>query len=100
LIASLAAGGGSALIVRAVPGFAVPGAIGALVRILTSSLVFVILYLAAIILLHGSFAPLYQFAGLLREMGPRRSSANLKEHDALFNNGESVGSADPAVEMG
>src|ERR1019366_7418565 len=45
-----------------------PGAAGALVRIVTVALLFGILYLGTVILLHRGFAPLLQVAGLLKEM--------------------------------
>ena len=45
-----------------------PGAAGALARIVTVALLFGILYLGTVILLHRGFAPVLQVAGLLREM--------------------------------
>jgi hypothetical protein len=42
----------------------------ALARIVTVSLLFGALYLAAVIVLHWSFAPIHQIARLLRDMLP------------------------------
>ncbi len=71
LVASAISGGACALIVRHIPSLvAEPGAIGALMRIVTTSLMFSVLYAGAVILLHGGYAPLSQFGGLLREMSP------------------------------
>ena len=71
LVASLMAGCTCALILRAMPSMmAAPGWFGALARIVTMSIIFGILYIGAVILLHGGCAPLRQFAGHLREMIP------------------------------
>lgn len=71
LLASALAGGVCYLIVQRIPWLiAVPGAIGAFARIAATSLLFLALYAGAVILLHGGYAPLKQFAGLLREMSP------------------------------
>jgi PST family polysaccharide transporter len=80
LLASLLAGGASVVISRQLPSFvAASGSIVALAHIAMISTLFGILYLGAVILLHRGCAPLYQVAGLLREMLPRgrvlRSSA-------------------------
>ncbi len=73
ILAAALAGGGSAMILRGVPFFAmVPGPVGAFTRIVSDSLLFGALYLAAVALLHGSFQPLLQFQGLLLEMLPWR----------------------------
>ncbi len=73
LVASLLAGLGTFLMVRSIPTFsAVSPAGNAAMHVGTTSFVFAILYLGAVILLHGSCGPLYQFAGLLREMVPSR----------------------------
>lgn len=71
LVASLVAGCASALIIREIPSLiAASGAVGALARIVATSLVFGTLYIGAVIVLYGGGTPLYQFAGLLREMVP------------------------------
>ncbi len=53
-----------------------PGVGGAAARIAMVSLLFGALYVSAVILLHRGYAPLYQIAGLVREMIP---SARLPE---------------------
>jgi PST family polysaccharide transporter len=80
LVASLLAGGASVVISRQfLSVVAASGSIVALAHIAMISALFGILYLGAVILLHRGCAPLYQVAGLLREMLPRgrvlRSSA-------------------------
>ena len=70
IVASLLAGWACTAIFRVAPSFAgLPGVGGALVRILTTSVLFLVLYLAAVIFLHQGRAPLYQVAGLLADMG-------------------------------
>ena len=69
VVASTLAGCACAGITPILPPFlAAPGAVGALARVMAISLLFVALYLAAVILLHQGFGPLYKVAGLLREM--------------------------------
>jgi len=71
LLASLLAGCASAAIIREIPSLVVaPGILGALARIVTISLLFSILYLGAVIFLHGGPDPLYRFARLLPDMLP------------------------------
>lgn len=71
LVASLLAGCACAAIIREIPSLlGAAGAVGALARIVTTSLLFATLYLGAIILLHQGCAPLDQMAGLVREMIP------------------------------
>ena len=71
IVASLLAGFASAGIMQGIPPFVgMPGAVEAFARIVMASLLFGALYLGAVILLHGGSAPLYQVAGLLREMLP------------------------------
>jgi len=68
-LASLLAGCTSAVILRNLPVLTeAPGAIGAAARVVIGSLLCGALYLAAVVMLHRELAPLYQFAGLLREM--------------------------------
>ncbi len=83
ILASLVAGCASALILQTIPSLkTVPGAAGALARILTTSLLFETLYVGGVILLHGGCAPLYHLAGLVREMIPfdklRKSSPSTR----------------------
>ncbi len=71
LFASLLAGCASALVVREIPFyFAGGGTLHALVRIVSISLLFVVLYLGSVILMHRGCAPLYQVSKLLRDMVP------------------------------
>jgi O-antigen/teichoic acid export membrane protein len=61
----------SAMVIRLFPFLgALPGAAGALARIVAISSLFGVLYLSAVVLLHGSWSPLYQVARLVREMLP------------------------------
>jgi O-antigen/teichoic acid export membrane protein len=72
-LASLLAAWASIGVIRMIPLFstALPEPVAVLVRIVLTSLLFAALYLGAIILLHRGYAPLQQFAALLREMVPR-----------------------------
>jgi PST family polysaccharide transporter len=78
LLASLLAGGASALVIHEIhPLVAAPGIPGALARVVATSVLFLVLYLAAIIGLHGGPDPLYRFARLLPEMLPWAKSRQL-----------------------
>jgi len=69
LAASLMAGAATALIIRQSSFLlAAAGAAGSAIRIVIISLLFGALYLAAIVLLHRSLAPIHQVVRLLREM--------------------------------
>lgn len=69
LLASLLAGAACAMIIREIPSLAaLPHWTGALTRIITTCFVFVALYLGSVTLVHGGYAPLRQFGGVLREM--------------------------------
>jgi O-antigen/teichoic acid export membrane protein len=71
VLASALAGCASAAIIREIsPLVVAPGLLGALARIVTTSLLFSVLYIAAVIFLHGGPDPLYRFARLLPEMLP------------------------------
>ena len=73
LLASLLAGGTAALVLQGLPTLlAAPGALGAALRIGVTSVLFGILYLGSVILLYWGCTPLYQLAGLVREMAPWR----------------------------
>jgi O-antigen/teichoic acid export membrane protein len=73
IVAALFAGAASAMTLKGVPLFTgTPGPVGALIRIVTDSLLFGALYLAAVAVLHGGVAPLLQFGGLLLDMLPWR----------------------------
>jgi PST family polysaccharide transporter len=87
IVAALLGGCACFLIVRQFPFLvASPGALGAFYRIVANSVLFGALYLGAVVLLHGGWAPLSQFYGLLREVAPwekfmKRSSAVSREND-------------------
>jgi O-antigen/teichoic acid export membrane protein len=71
VLASLLAGCASSAIIRQIPSLiTAPGAIGAAVRLVTISSLFTVLYLGAVILLHGGCDPLYRFATLLPDIVP------------------------------
>ena len=71
--ASLLAGLATAAIIRGTPIPASPaGAAAALEAIIIISALFVTLYLGAVTLLHGGFAPIRQLTSLLRELAPAR----------------------------
>ncbi len=75
-VASLLAGLACAAIVRQLPSLAAAeGAMGAFIRIVSTSVVFVVLYVGAIILLHGGFAPIVEFSGILKEMAPWKKAS-------------------------
>jgi O-antigen/teichoic acid export membrane protein len=74
LLASLMAGCGCALVLRTMPAMmAASGWFAALTRIAIMTVIFVALYVAAVILLHGGSAPLREFTGHLREMLPGKT---------------------------
>jgi O-antigen/teichoic acid export membrane protein len=69
VVASLMAGAASALIIHKIPSLAeLPNAAGALIRVISTSSMFLILYLGAVVLMHQGSAPILEFAGVLREM--------------------------------
>ena len=73
--ASVGAAFGTALIVRALPYFATAfGALGALERMVSVSLVFFGLYLAGVIALHQGLRPLSATVSLVRELLPERAA--------------------------
>jgi O-antigen/teichoic acid export membrane protein len=85
ILASLVAGGASAVIIHEIASLAVaPGVSGAFGRIVATSSVFAVLYLGAVILLHGGPEPLYRFARLLPDMlpGARREKVSRSETSA------------------
>jgi len=76
-VASLLGGCASAIVMRFVPtALGATGALGALVRILTVSVIFAAFYLFSVVLLHGNFEPFYLVVGLIGEMllGQRRTT--------------------------
>jgi hypothetical protein len=78
--ASVGAGFGTFLIIRATPYFA-PAITGpsAFVRMLSVSLVFVGLYLGGVIALHVGLKPLRETVSLLRELLPERTARPVNE---------------------
>ena len=78
VVASLLAGGATAAIVRMIPRLlAIPGGAGALARIATMGPLFLILYLGAVLLLHGGTQPIDTLLRLLPDMIPgKRSQAS------------------------
>ncbi len=78
--ASVGAGCGTALIVRAMPDFVTPfGAPGAFVRMVLVSLVFFGLYIGGVIALHQGLKPLSETVSLLRDLLPARTVGSVKE---------------------
>jgi O-antigen/teichoic acid export membrane protein len=77
VLASLLAGWGCVLAVRQLPSLgATSYSVGALERIITTSLVFGVLYLSAVVLLHGGGTPIYRLGELLGELAPGKKSSN------------------------
>lgn len=78
--ASVGAGCGTALIVRAMPGLAAAaGGTGAFVRMVLVSLIFFALYIGGVIALHRGPKPLTETIGLLRDLLPERGAVSVKE---------------------
>lgn len=94
-VASIVASGLTYLLVGAIPSLAgAPGLFGAMLRVCAIFAVLGTLYLTAIIILYGGFAPLRQMAGLAREMIPL-SKAATGQPISVFNE-----STDRTVESG
>jgi PST family polysaccharide transporter len=73
ILASLLAGGGCYVITHRLPALvARSGASGALLRIMSDTLLFGGLYFGIVVLLHGGLRPLRQIVGLLRELTPSK----------------------------
>jgi O-antigen/teichoic acid export membrane protein/glycosyltransferase involved in cell wall biosynthesis len=76
--ASLIAIAGTVLALHALPSFErTGGTVGALLRVVEVGVLVTPLYLGAVVLLHGSFAPLLRMGKLVREMVRLRSDAPL-----------------------
>jgi hypothetical protein len=76
-VASVVAGVGTALIIRAVPGIAVGlGGQSAFVRMVSVSFAFFALYLGGVIALHQGLKPLRETVGLLRDLLPERRAVS------------------------
>ena len=90
VVASWLAGGLTEVIIYRLPSSIVaPNAVAAVARIAATSLMFGVLYLGAVVLLHGGFAPLVQLSRLVREMVPRGRST-MPSLGGAANDGESV----------
>ncbi len=78
--ASVAAGCGTFLIVKAMPHIAgTVGTLGAFVRMVSVSLLFFGLYIIGVIALHKGLLPLSETAGLLRDFLPERTLSGVTE---------------------
>jgi O-antigen/teichoic acid export membrane protein len=83
VVASLMAGGTSALILQEFPSLvALPSALGAIARIVIISVLFSALYVGAVIFLHGGPQPLYRFAQLLPDLIPAWSPTSTSRPQA------------------
>jgi hypothetical protein len=79
IVASIAAAYATALIAKAMPSFSLmSGILGAIERMVETSLLFTVLYLAAVVLLHRGFGPIIQIVNLMREMIPARRSRRIE----------------------
>jgi PST family polysaccharide transporter len=77
VLASLLAGCASAAIIREIsPLMTMTGVAGAAVRIASNSLLFSVLYIGAVILIHGGTEPLYRLVRLLPDMVPWNKSSS------------------------
>ena len=95
VLASLLAGCASAAIAREIPPLVTAsGAVGAVVRIITISLVFSGLYIGGVILLHGGAEPLYRLGSLLPDIVHWNKSSN----PPLTPEGVTVGSPEPQID--
>jgi O-antigen/teichoic acid export membrane protein len=90
-VASVVSCVATALIIRVAPGFATAsGASGALVRLVSVSLVFLGLYFVGVIALHRGLKPLSETVGLIRELLPegaaKRKFAGVVGSDEVLAN--------------
>ena len=84
MLASLIAGFASFAILRGLNFTLAPGLWDVFLRLLSTSLLFLVLYLGAVVLLHGGPSPLYRFARLIPEMLPgRRFRGSSASSDAV-----------------
>lgn len=73
-LASVGGGIGTALIVKAIPYLqTISGGIGSLVRMVSTSVIFLGLYLVAVIAIHRGLGPINDAVGLLRDLLPERA---------------------------
>jgi O-antigen/teichoic acid export membrane protein len=81
--ASVGAGVGTALIIRAMPYFATTfETTGAFVRMVSVSLVFFGLYIGGVIVLHQGLKPIGEMVSLLRDLLPERKVRSVQEIEA------------------
>jgi PST family polysaccharide transporter len=74
-VASVVAGCGTAWLIHIMPPFdAMPGALGAFVRLVSVSAIFSAIYLGLVIAIHRGIEPLRQVARLVADLLPRRAS--------------------------
>jgi PST family polysaccharide transporter len=98
ILSSLLAGGACAVIAREIPfPLVASGAVVAVARIVTTSLLFGAFYLGAVILLHGGWAPLRQLAGILRDMVPSGRFSKLSPTVDIANEGNADGLLTPTT---
>jgi PST family polysaccharide transporter len=104
VVASLVAGVLTYLLVHAGPfSTGVESAGTALLRVVTIFAVLTFLYLSAVVVLHGGFAPLLQMAALVREMMPLGKPASAGAEGALSGSsdaGAGVADEPPKFELG
>jgi len=85
VLASALAAYASVVIIRGIPPFiAASNSLESIVQIMVLSVLFGTFYLGAVILLHRGCAPLYLFAGILREMIARRGFSEFSPAVAAF----------------
>lgn len=72
VLAALLAGGACAVIIQQIPRITLSSvSLEESARVVITTLLFATLYLAAVVLLHRGFGPIYQLAGLTKELLPR-----------------------------
>ena len=100
IVASWLAGSLAEVIIRSLPSSIVAtNAAAAIARITAISLLFGVLYLSAVALLHGGFAPLFQLSGLVREMSRPSKSSKPPSGSALNRGATVVGPVNPTTEQ-
>jgi PST family polysaccharide transporter len=86
--ASLIAGWLCAEMMRKLPLGSMPGAAGATLRIVTNSCVLTVLYVAAVVLLHGGFEPFRQVARLIPALSPGSGRIFCMSYQSVTSSGE------------
>jgi len=96
-VASVLAGCGAAWLIHLVPLFgATPGASGALARLVSVSLVFLALYLGAVVALHRGLQPIRQAARLVEDLLPKRAA---RQPDSVDPTAAAAGSSGASVPL-